>query len=120
MKNNWWLSELGIPTKGALVEKIRSIVARTVRIVATDDTEFMRKVFSHHYEWIDKQGCGVHHLEVRNNGTTRGFWIVRIDGSAIDISWVVALRDNGRPSDKDNAVLRQTHAKCNLSRGRRS
>ena len=57
MKNNWWLSELGIPTKGALVEKIRSIVARTVRIVATDDTEFMRKVFSHHYEWIDKQGC---------------------------------------------------------------
>lgn len=89
-------------TRTELTARIREVVARTVRTVAPDDLPFVISVLMKHYEWTEKIGCGIASIEVRNNGGTRGFWIVRTDGSAIDISWVVAI--NGKPSAKADAV----------------
>jgi len=95
-------------TKKVLVETIRNIANSTTpnTPLVADDEQFVRWVLSHHYEIEEKSGAGIAHIEVRMNraatGVTRGFWIVRTDGSAIDISWVVAV--NGKSSAKSNAV----------------
>jgi hypothetical protein len=100
----WWKPELNIASKSELRERIRSIVARTPDIVGPDDMLFMIAVLRHHYEWVEKCGCGMSHLEVRSNGPTRGFWIVRIDGTAIDISWVIAIKTDGAPTQKESVT----------------
>jgi hypothetical protein len=104
MSDKWWQDELGVLTKKALAAQIREIVDRTNCRVNTNDALFMLQIFKHHYEWEEKRGVGVSHLEVRSNGPTRGFWIVRTDGTHIDISWVVALKVGGAPTDKENAA----------------
>lgn len=85
-----------------LIARIREVVARTACTVAPDDMPFVISVLMKHYDWPAKVGRGIASIEVRNNGGNRGFWIVRTDGSAIDISWVVAM--NGKPSAKADTV----------------
>lgn len=36
-------------------------------------------------------------------GSTRGLYIRRVDGSEVDISWVVALKPGGKSSHKESA-----------------
>lgn len=102
--NPWWKEELGIPTKAKVEDKIRSIVRSTLpnRPIDEISSEFLKKVLSHHYHYREKCGVGLRHLEVRTNpswnGPTQGIWIIRDDGTEVDISWVTALMPGGRPS----------------------
>lgn len=65
----------------------------------TDDEAgwLMREVFPLHYAWESKRGPGVQRIEVRPNayGKTCGFWLVRADGSEVDISYRVCLNGPG-------------------------
>ncbi len=105
----WWQKELGIETKAEVEGKVRTIVSKYLdkQPVDADDQAWLLKVFEHHYQYTDKIGCGLEHLEVRTNPSstgrnTRGFWIQRKDGSAIDISWVVSLKPDGMPTEAQN------------------
>ena len=120
---SWWKDELGISTKAEVENKIRSIVARHQNNTKIGDADqvFLVSVLQHHYQYVAKIGCGLNHFEVCSNpnwiGNTRGLWIVRIDNSEIDISWVVALMPQGRPAVKHDVstaaryeVFPQIHA----------
>lgn len=99
----WWREEFAIKTKEEVEKKIQAVVASVPNNypIAPEKAEFVLNVLKHHYKWGMKVGVGLKHLEVRDNLNTRGFWIVRTDGSEIDISWVVALQPGGRPSQKE-------------------
>lgn len=110
----WWKTEgvCGTPfgTKESLVEAIRGII-NTQDLGAPlglGSQEFLVDVLRHHHDWVGKRGAGLKHLEVRMNpgtfGSTRGLWIKRIDGTEVDISWVVALKPGGQSSHKENVV----------------
>lgn len=111
--DKWWASTgvLGriFKTKGALVDAIRSInnSAALNQPMRQEDQEFLLDVLRHHHDWHAKSGAGVQHLEVRMNegtfGSTRGLYIRRVDGSEVDISWVVALKPGGKSSHKESA-----------------
>jgi isopentenyldiphosphate isomerase len=118
----WWKDELGMATKAKVEDHIRTIVDKYPNGAAINhsDQNFLDSVLRHHYQYTAKIGCGIRHLEVRSNpswnGATRGLWIVRTDGSEIDISWVVALKPDGRPDVKEDVskaaryeVYRQIH-----------
>lgn len=102
----WWV-DLGFSKKSDLETHIRALVGRYPdnTPINPDDHAFITAVLSHHYQWPAKVGAGIAHIEIRTNvnwsGATRGFWLVRVDGSSIDISWVVALQPGGRPSQKN-------------------
>lgn len=106
--DKWWASEFGYTTKKDLETEIRRIQndALLNKPLGGADQEFMLRVLAHHSEFERKCGVGVKHIEVRRNvsdtGTTRGFWIVRADGTAEGISWVVALSPGGACSAKQN------------------
>lgn len=110
--DKWWAIE-GVAgqvfmTKSALESAIRAINNSAPLNEPLDQSsqEFLLGVLSHHYDWQAKRGCGIRQLEVRMNpshtGSTRGLWITRVDGSEVDISWVVALKPGGQSSAKEN------------------
>jgi hypothetical protein len=119
----WWQPELGMATKAMVEDRIRTIVAKYQKgnaPIDPIDQQWLDIVLRHHYQYAAKVGCGIQHLEVRTNpswnGATRGLWIVRTDGTAVDISWVVALKPEGRPEVKEDVskaaryeVYRQIH-----------
>jgi hypothetical protein len=108
--DKWWLAELNINTKKQLMEGVRAIVDkyRDNQVLNPFDEVWILKILRHHSEYKQKVGCGIQHLEVRTNktpqGTSRGFWIVRKDGTAVDISWCVALNPQGCLSIKQNVA----------------
>lgn len=112
--NEKWWADTGVlgrifKTKGALVDEIRRINNSAVlnQPMSQEDQEFILDVLRHHHDWHAKSGAGVQHLEVRMNagtfGSTRGLYIKRVDGSEVDISWVVALKPGGKSSHKESA-----------------
>lgn len=102
----WWREEFGMATKAELEGKIRGRInsATIGEPLPADAQAWFERILSHHYQYAAKVGCGIRHLEVRINpawsGPTRGLWIIRADGTEIDISWVVALSPGGRPDAK--------------------
>lgn len=84
-------------TKKALEELVRTIVnaAHLGVPLAPLHHEFFLALLSHHPEWADKSAGGVRNIEVRMNTgahfANRGLWLVRNDGTAVDISWPVAI-----------------------------
>lgn len=110
------------PTKKALQERIRAMVnAAPLGVpLSESDTAFLLGVLVNHPEWVEKAGCGVLSVEVRMNVgahyANRGLWLVRMDGSEIDISWVVALEAGAPPYRRlladaaRNAVVAQVRA----------
>lgn len=106
--NSWWKSELGINTQKEVSDKIRSIVKSTSpnEPINKIDTDFLIKVLSHHHHFHQKCGVGIKHLEIRTNpswnGPTQGIWIIRNDDTEVDISWVTALKPEGKPSVKED------------------
>jgi hypothetical protein len=94
--------DLGFPTRTALEIAIRAITnpAPLGHPLPQDQQDFLVSVLKYHYQWEEKQGSGIDHLEIRINtngtGNTRGIWIVRSDGSEEDISWRVPLSPDGR------------------------
>ena len=106
----WWKDELNMPTKAMVEDAIRNIVSKypNKQPITGSDLTFLDAVLRHHYQYEAKVGCGIKQLEVRTNpswnGATRGLWIVRTDGSEVDISWVVALKPDGRPDVKEDVA----------------
>ena len=97
----WWKTELSVDRKIDVEVQIRQIVnSYSDRVpLSAKDQNWIGQVLKHHYQYIAKVGCGLKHIEVRTNydgnKPTRGFWIVRTDGTDIDISWIVAMQPNG-------------------------
>lgn len=110
----WWRTEgvLGhfFKTKAELETKVRSIVARypLETPMEQDDVAFLCRVLEHHYDWQQRVGAGVSTIVTRPfvawSGTSTGLVLKRVDGTEVDISWVVALMPGGAPSEKLNAV----------------
>ncbi len=88
---------MSYPTKARIKEDIRALIKRNPNNspLSVEDEKWMLQILKHHPEFAEKVGVGIQHLEVRQNvnwsGTTRGLWIIRKDGSEIDISWVVCF-----------------------------
>ena len=105
---SWWKSELNISTQKEVKDKIRHIVKSSIcnRPIDKTYTEFLIKVLSHHHRFEQKCGIGIKHLEIRINpswnGPTQGIWIIRNDDTEEDISWVTALKPEGKPSVKED------------------
>lgn len=75
------------------------ILSRGPGSVAADDDQvfLLTEIFPRHEDWSRKRGDGVSHIEVRRHGefNALGFFLVRSDGSAVDISYKVALEGRG-------------------------
>lgn len=83
---------------------IREIVARHTDNLplSGEDRETILKVLKNHPLWNSKVGVGLADVVVRTNrrpgcAVTRGFHIIRSDGSSTDISWVEALSPTPHP-----------------------
>jgi hypothetical protein len=105
---SWWKEELNINTQKEVSDKIRNIVKSLGDNEPVDEinTKFLIKVLSHHHDFEKKCGVGIKHLEIRTNsswnGPSKGIWIIRNDDTEEDISWVTALKPDGRPSIKED------------------
>lgn len=63
--------------------------------VSDDDTKDLTALLKRHDERDEKIGCGIDHFEVApapDGYTGKCFWIVRSDGSRIDISFTHCLK----------------------------
>lgn len=80
-------------TKKAAGDRIREILYRygIGHALGAADESFMRDVLALHPESEQKIGVGVARIEVRQNMGSRGFWVVRTDGSATDFSFLACL-----------------------------
>lgn len=81
-------------TKAMKKLRCQQILRRGAHQVAEDDRLFlMSEVFHLHPDWPDKMGAGIDRIEVRIGGVYKSpaFWLVRIDGSEVDISYKVSL-----------------------------
>lgn len=76
----------------------RILAGRVGPVVEEARNFLLTEVFPLHPDWALKAGSGVSDVEVRAHGVykTRGFFLIRTDGSAVDISYKVAL--DGRTS----------------------
>ena len=97
-------------TKASIAEKIRSqIVAKYKHSNSTllfDDFDFMLSVFSHHDGWEEKKGVGIKKIWCRSEyaGKSYCFYIERIDGTEIDISWRSCLYDKKDDAYENSAA----------------
>lgn len=85
--------------------RCREILARGPHLVQGDDYTFLlTEVFPRHPEWSEKQASGVRNIEVRISGMYRsvGFWLIRSDGSEIDISYRTSI--DGRGTERARAT----------------
>lgn len=103
MTVRWW-KDGGFATQKALRSEIQSIVAAYPdgAQVSSEHFDFMIWVFEHHKRWRTKSSPGVAALTIQphqtRQGVTRGFWLVRTDGSTEDISWTKCLLLGGGPN----------------------
>ena len=79
-------------------EKLKDYVKNSILYKYEFDTElnnadfkFMCKLIERHPEADDKIGCGIKSIVVRPNMGTRAFWIKRIDGTEIDVSYLKSV-----------------------------
>ena len=97
--------ELGVEhfsTKRAIEEKVRGILNSGV--VSDRDCVFLMDLFQNHDEWKDKVGVGVAEIRVGDAesvnpggwGPSSCFWLVRVDGSRVQISYRHCLGNLGR------------------------
>lgn len=112
--DKWWRTE-GVAgeffrTKAELEARIRGIVAKYPHEADMEpkDVAFLSAVLSRHYDWAAKSGAGVAGYCTRAftawSGTSTGLVLKRVDGSEVDISWVVALMPGGATSAVLNAM----------------
>ena len=94
----------------AHLTKICSHILKTTDCIVEDKYKnwLMKDVFCYHPQFEQKIGCGVGHLEVRNDGYGyKCFHIVRKDGTITDISYTTCIRykDNVRKFRIDTIKL---------------
>lgn len=85
-------------TKKALQERVREVLwfYRDGDVVDMFDTPFLISLFMRYPNAEQKIGCGISHIMVRRNlvyRQTQGFWIMRVDGSETDISYLECLTE---------------------------
>ncbi|TDX21602.1 uncharacterized protein DUF3223 [Modicisalibacter xianhensis] len=113
MTKKWWQPQY--KRQADLIEEIRGQInsARLNQPLGPANEAFFLWVLSHHHEFEEKRGCGIRHLEVRENWfhgkATRGLWIVRTDGSEIDISWRTAIKQGGAMGHEANVKAAARH-----------
>lgn len=95
-------------TKIALKLRCREILTRKPGRLSEEDALFLlTQVFPRHPDWADKAGVGVNHVELRIHGSfkSRGFFIVRTDGTEVDISYKTSI-DGVRSGARLSAAAR--------------
>ncbi len=81
-----------------VADHIRFIVGRYVDYESLDneDVEFMLAILERHPRASEKIGCGVISMHIESTmefgGRSRGFWLLRNDGTGTDFSWRKCLR----------------------------
>lgn len=60
-----------------------------------EDDEFLRDLVALHPDAPDKVRAGIERFEVRKNMNNFGFWIIRIDGTETDFSFIKGLNGCG-------------------------
>ncbi|MFP4063368.1 MAG: DUF3223 domain-containing protein [Halochromatium sp.] len=83
------------PTKAAIKARARAVLNGAVvdHPVVPDEQAWLLELFLHHDEWAEKAGPGVAAILVRPSAYgTRCFWLQRVDGSEIGISFEHALK----------------------------
>lgn len=91
-------------TKADVMRRCRDIMSETPNgsPVALDDAAFLLDLFSHHTEWQAKYGLGISAIIPGDVAYgSRGFWLHRVDGSIIDISFHHAVKHLPTPRTKD-------------------
>ena len=81
--------------------KCREIIRNTSMVVDDESAKFLlEQIFPNHPEWEKKQGVGVERIEVRPDGHGgRCFYIIRLDGSFTDISFVASISSPKKKND---------------------
>lgn len=98
--------KFGFKTRSAIEQHVRSIIAGhskkddAARLTAAEETFFMNVIVAHHPNGtakLDAMTAGFSHVEVRPAPSSRNycFYLVPVDGRAVDISWVKALNGAG-------------------------
>lgn len=85
-------------TKAALQARIRGILHRMPdgQLLSLPDFEFMLDVLKRHADYEQKAGAGVAGILVRPNPVytnTRTFYVVRVDGTTTDFSYLESLKE---------------------------
>jgi hypothetical protein len=97
-------------TQTALREFVRQMLHShdVGRRIGSPDHEFLEELLSLHPSAVDKRGCGVGHFEVRINSpygkSTRGFWIIRLDKTEIDFSYLECIKATSHESKVKSAM----------------
>lgn len=90
------------PTKGALGSAVREILYRYPpgsTVTGADDDAFMRALIQRHKHAREKTGAGIDRFEVRMNLKHPGFWIIRVDGTETDFSYLQCITSTMHRSD---------------------
>ena len=90
------ISGVVYPTKDAMLTRLRDILYTSPpnTPITGESLRILIDVLSYHPRAEAKQGCGIARMEVRKNyrfGTLE-FWIVRLDGTETDWSFMACLR----------------------------
>ncbi len=89
------VAEESFPTKSAITERARAILARTPDGQPTTevDSDFLLALFLHHDEWCEKSSGGVRKITTQTTvHGTRCFILCKHDDETIDISFPHAIR----------------------------
>lgn len=98
-------------TKQQKILRVKDIMARGVSAVPAADSQWLiTEVFSGHPLWEQKRGVGVERIEIRKMPPfgSLSFWLVRGDGSSVDISY----RESLNPSSHHAKVM--AAARCEV------
>ena len=97
MDNKWIEEVLNAPkAKGYTAKEAENICKNILNdidgVVPECCTDFLYCLFEEHPHWKEKEGCGLDHFEVRRGlYGKKSFYIVRLDGTSIDISYRKAI-----------------------------
>lgn len=92
-------------TKAALTARCRGMLQGEI------DQPFLYSLLQRHSKAVQKIGCGVRHFDVRVNQPfgTRGFWIVRVDGTETDFSYIACISPPSKEADALKAMRNAIH-----------
>lgn len=78
------------------------------RVNGDDQVFLLTEVFPRHENWATKRGVGVSHVEIRRHGEFHscGFYLIRTDGSEVDISYRAALNGSGTQAARARSAAR--------------
>jgi hypothetical protein len=70
------------------------------------DVDALAELLKGHPRYLEKVGAGIDHFEVRQLWKYPGFWIVRVDGSETDFSYLKCLNPPASPRTNLSDALR--------------